>query len=375
MTTSITICVVACLGALTTHPFAEAQTTAGPPEGAPLRGPASAQTRASRAISQLRASLVPGSPAAVDQICRLLADPDTRGEERELLVPMLLDVAKGRDGVERMIVWLDEWLINRHDATAPPSSSDIEALIDALASQDRIVYATASTRGTVMVFREMVKTGGVHAGWLRLYGAAGASHAKSEAAVKIIVARPKQVVWPRELILSLDDIACAKLRELTPVGTPPFLFHVGAASALADLGDIQLPAMLDRAVARGVGDRRQDELVEAFKRMVIVQRTEDDLLRCIAEDDLTALNQGLRLWAIVRATERGIAPERIADALARFKANVEAELFTEQPNSVRARQVVLREVKRRAISLGVLEADSWQDVQLTSSLDATPRAR
>lgn len=198
----------------------------------------------------------------------------------------------------------------------------------------------------------------------------------SEAAEKIVTASQREIFIDTRILRLLDPKSSPKFRALIAV---PFTatrdFHVGAASALAHVGDQPSLELLQNArqslngpayAHAGSGAPQMAAYLDAYILRIELQHPPDRLLTFIGSDE-RPLDTTTRTWAMERALELGLGKPPIRTAVLDFKANLDRlQRDGKLPGDASRTPVSIGLVKQAALRLGILEATDLPDVKMPS---------
>jgi hypothetical protein len=149
-------------------------------------------------------------------------------------------------------------------------------------------------------------------------------------------------------VLRLLDPSCfPRLRALVRSGNSPEDFHYGAAAALAHFGDQETLAIIQEKLAKFEprGQARATYL-EGYMWKIRVQKSPDTLVEYIAgSEGVNEFDVIPRMWAIERAVDANVPPERIKQAIIKYVEAAKAQ----------NKQYGLSHIKLRAMRLGLLK--------------------
>lgn len=187
--------------------------------------------------------------------------------------------------------------------------------------------------------------------------------AKSEGALKVVEARAREHLRDSRIVSLLTEDALARLRGLVrESGDEPASFHMGAASALAHLGDVESLAMLR---AKGEAVRRANDSpvgsVGDIVWCIEIQHPPEKLLEFLSDPSADELSDPrhvteghARAWAVRRAMEIGLERERVRASVFAYVEKVRG-LAASTDRDRWMRDYLLSEAKRVAVAEGALE--------------------
>ncbi len=170
----------------------------------------------------------------------------------------------------------------------------------------------------------------------------------------------------------LNDDSISRIREALRLSIQrDGLIHFGAVGALVEIGDLatlpivsnqaaisaSLPKqeMYDSKLQQQRSDFRAAQMTKWWIAKIKVQHPPSQLLQWLTDPErATPQRYGEALWAMRRAVELGIDPERIRLAVLQFAENIR------QKEAMAS--VLLYQVKREALEAGVLRPDDLEDV-------------
>lgn len=186
-------------------------------------------------------------------------------------------------------------------------------------------------------------------------------------------------------LLHRDDLDALRAELGRWTMDDPQTYPLAASVALADTGDQSVRALLSRqreAAAAHLLDAGLDEERRAHwnwlhNRIVLsdaaltLQESEQSLLEGIGAADIALVDPRnreviLRVWAVERAVELGIARDKIRASILRYARFVEVEVSADDnPKRGRMlRNVYLSDIKQAATRLAVLSERDLPDVQI-----------
>lgn len=190
------------------------------------------------------------------------------------------------------------------------------------------------------------------------------------AAATVILANTRGSSVDARLYELLDDEAIARLRDaVTASGPDPLSFHLGAAGALAHLGDREIVPVLERlrpqyaASGPSLQEGREvnagpkfAQVIDGMLRKIEAQHPPGALLTLINPGGpWTPDEPGRRAWALTRALQLGVPAERLREALL-SRAHALREQFSDpiSRNAPLLLTTSLRELKAAGVRHGVL---------------------
>lgn len=202
---------------------------------------------------------------------------------------------------------------------------------------------------------------------------------KSEAALRLVEGLAGSNLRDRRFVSLLTEAALPRLRELVrESGDDLSSFHMGAASALAHLGDVESLAMLRE---KGESVRRANDSpvgsVGDIVWCIEIQHPPEKLLEFLSApsaDDLSdprhMTEEHARAWAVRRAMELGLGRERVRARVFAYVEKVRGlSARTERERGVR--DYLLSEAKRVGVAEGALEENelAWIRPQPTARVE------
>ena len=176
------------------------------------------------------------------------------------------------------------------------------------------------------------------------------------------------------LVDALKEEEFVRLREVVRLAPAQAdLFHFGAASALADQGDLMTVDLL-RAKARE-GDRAVASSALQFVEMIELQHPPTKLVAWATEDSEERRPARKRAWALERALELGVSKEALRTAILEYaevvKPRIEAARKAKGAMGAGvAASALLGPIKRTGLELEALQPGDLEHVQLEEDSSA-----
>ncbi len=185
------------------------------------------------------------------------------------------------------------------------------------------------------------------------------AEAKASCACEIVCNLGKHTGIFSEVLRLLDPSCFPRLRALVRSGNSPEDFHYGAAAALAHFGDQETLAIIQEKLAKFEprGQARATYL-EGYMWKIRVQRTPDTLVEYIAgSEGVNEFDVVQRIWAIERAVDSNVPPERVKQAIVKYAEAAKAQ----------NKQYGLLHIKLRAMRLGLLKNEDLPGIAVPAT--------
>jgi len=209
---------------------------------------------------------------------------------------------------------------------------------------------------------------------LRALNISGAPVEQRRAIAERMIANKRSGTWlSDDLLRLLDRSSLPRLRELLreSVKTPRQI-HLGAAAALAHLGDTEILPDLEavRPDLRAIHKNFEALVVEDIKK-IEVQNPPSRLIDYIASAEWFG-SKPKREWAVERAVAWGLPKEQIREAILKHVRDAQPVDRTRTDGRTMTYQPYHGRLKKTGLDLGILRPDDLPGVALPRTRPATP---
>ena len=200
---------------------------------------------------------------------------------------------------------------------------------------------------------------------LRALNISGAPVEQRRAIAERMIANKPSVTWlSDDLLRLLGRSSLPRLRELVRESLKtPRQIHLGAAAALAQLGDAEILPDLEavRPELRAIHKNLEALVVEDIKKIEL-QNPPASLIDYIASADWPCKPR--REWAVERAVACALPKEQIREAILRHVRDAQPIKRTLRDGRTVTQQPYHAQLKKTGLDLGILRPDDLPDVKI-----------